>query len=143
MPAGVRALFATVAAPAVSIGLERGGIAKAPAENLVDLRQIVVPIVLFVCITYAFKAVLDAVMRYRMLREPGTEDLLRSILQGEQAQRRLASLRWGLLLIALAAGLATIQIIGWQEINPGGIAILAGSTGIAHLVFYALSRRQT
>ena len=51
-----------------------------------------------------FKAVLDAVMRYRMLREPGTEDLLRSILQGEQAQRRLASLRWGLLLIAVAIG---------------------------------------
>ena len=71
-----------------------------------ELKQIIVPLALFVCITYAFRVLVDAVMRYRMLREPGTEDLLRSILQGEQAERRLSSLRWGLLATFLAIAFA-------------------------------------
>lgn len=106
-----------------------------------DWQHILVPIALFLCVTYAFKAVLDAVMRYRMLHEPGTEDLLRSILQGEERQRRLASLRWGVLLVAVALGFAAIQAIGWQEVNPGAIAVLALCTGLGHLAFYLLSRR--
>lgn len=106
-----------------------------------DLQHVLVPIVLFLCVTWAFKAVLDAVMRDRMLREPGTEDLLRSILQGERARYRLASLRWGLLLIAVAIGFAIIQALGWREITPGAIAVLAGCTGLGQLAFYGVSRR--
>ena len=113
----------------------------APPETTVDWQHTLVPIALFVCVTYAFKAALDAVMRYRMLHEPGTEELLRSILQGEEAQRRFASLRWGVLLVAAAAGFGVIQAIGWQDVNPGAIAVLACSIGLGHLLFYALARR--
>lgn len=105
-----------------------------------ELKNILVPIALFICITYAFKAVLDAVMRYRMLREPGTEDLLRSILLGEQRERRLASLRWGLVLVLLSAGLAAIHGLGWREVTPAVIAVLLGCTGAGHLVYFAISR---
>ena len=104
------------------------------------VRQIIAPLALFVCITYAFRLVVDAIMRYRMLREPGTEDLLRSILQGEQTERRLASLRWGLLATALAIGFALIEAIGWHEITAGAVAILLGCTGASHLTYYLLTR---
>ncbi len=106
-------------------------------------QHTLVPLALFACITWAFKATLDAVMRYRMLREPGTEHLLQSILLGEQAQRRLASLRWGLLLIAIAIGFALIEFLGVRGVTPGAVALLVGCTGIAHLIYYALSRKQT
>ncbi len=105
-----------------------------------DLQHTIVPLALFVCITYAFRVVVDAIMRYRMLREPGTEDLLRSILQGEQTERRLASLRWGLLATALAIGFALIEAIGWHEITAGAVAILLACTGASHLTYYLLTR---
>lgn len=105
-----------------------------------DLQHIVVPLALFACITYAFRVVVDAVMRHRMLREPGTEDLLRSILQGEQTERRLSSLRWGLLATALAIGFALIQAIGWEQVTAGAIAILLACTGASHLTYYLLTR---
>lgn len=108
-----------------------------------DLQHILVPIALFACVTYAFKAVLDAVMRQRMLREPGTEDLLHSILKEEQQQRRLSSLRWGLLSLALAGGFAIIQAIGWAELSTGALAILLACTGLGHLIFYVLTRNKT
>ena len=105
-----------------------------------ELKQIIVPLALFVCITYAFRVLVDAVMRYRMLREPGTEDLLRSILQGEQAERRLSSLRWGLLATFLATGFAIIDLIGLREVTPGTIGILLAATGLSQLLYFALTR---
>ena len=108
-----------------------------------DMQHVLVPIALFACITYLFKAVLDAVTRDRMLREPGTEDLLHSILKEEQQQRRLSSLRWGLLLLALAGGFAIIHAIGWVELSIGALAILLACTGLGHLIFYALTRNKT
>lgn len=107
-----------------------------------DLQHLLVPIALFGCITYLFKAVLDAVMRQRMLREPGTEDLLHAIVKEEQQQRRLSSLRWGLLLLALAGGFTIIQALGWVQLSRGGLAILLACTGVGHLVFYALTRNK-
>lgn len=105
-----------------------------------ELRQIIVPLALFVCITYAFRVLVDAVMRYRMLREPGTEDLLRSILQGEQAERRLSSLRWGLLGTFLAVGFAIIDLLDAHDVTPGAIAILLAATGSSQLLYFALTR---
>ncbi|MFZ5635641.1 MAG: hypothetical protein ACOY82_03545 [Pseudomonadota bacterium] len=105
-----------------------------------ELKNIVVPLALFVCITYAFRVLVDAIMRYRMLREPGTEDLLRSILQGEQAERRLSSLRWGLLATALAIGFAIIEATGIDEVGPGAIAVLLAATGLSQLAYYLLTR---
>jgi hypothetical protein len=107
-----------------------------------ELQHVLVPIALFACITYLFKAVLDAVVRQRMLREPGTEDLLHSMMIEEQQQRRLSSLRWGLLSLALACGFAIIQAFGWVELSTGALAILLACTGIGHLVFYALTRNK-
>lgn len=105
-----------------------------------ELKQIIVPLALFICITYAFRVLVDAIMRYRMLREPGTEDLLRSILQGEQAERRLSSLRWGLLATFLATGFAIIDLIGLREVTPGAIGILLAATGLSQLLYFALTR---
>jgi hypothetical protein len=105
-----------------------------------ELRQIIVPLALFVCITYAFRVLVDAIMRYRMLREPGTEDLLRSILQGEQAERRLSSLRWGLLATFLAIGFAIIDLLDVHDVTPGAIGILLAATGLSQMLYFAITR---
>ncbi len=102
---------------------------------------LLIPISLFVCITYAIKVVVDAMVRRHMVNAGGSEELVNSILRDEEQRRRHSSLRWGIVLVSVALGFGLIQLFGWREVTPGLIAVLAGVTGLGHLVFYAISRR--
>ncbi|HQX91188.1 MAG TPA: hypothetical protein PL007_05310 [Thermomonas sp.] len=102
---------------------------------------LLVPITLFLCITYAIKAVVDARVRKQLVASNGDPSLVRSILEGDETARRLASLRWGITLVALALGFGIVDLRGWQEITPGVIAVLVGALGLGNLVFFAVSRK--
>jgi hypothetical protein len=106
------------------------------------VENTVVPVALFLCVTYAFKAAIDAVVRFRMLKEGISETMLQTILQAEQAQRRTASLRWGIFLVAIGIGFALIQLCGWTEVGPATVAVVAICAGLSQLVYYAISRRR-
>ena len=100
-----------------------------------------IPISLFICITYAIKVVVDARVRRQMVTVGGSDELVRSVLQSEELRRRHTSLHWGVVLVALALGFGLIQMFGWQDLTPGMIAVLAGATGLGNLVFYWIARR--
>lgn len=100
-----------------------------------------IPIVFFLCITYAIKAFLDARVRQRMVSEGAGEDLIRSLVKEDEQRRRLGSLRWGIVLVALAIGFGIIQAAGWDTLNAGVIAVLAAATGLGNLAYYMASRR--
>jgi len=100
-----------------------------------------IPISLFVCIAYSIKVVVDAMVRRHMVNAGGSEELVNSLLRDEEQRRRHSSLRWGIVLVALAVGFGLIQWFGWQEVNPGMIAVLALATGLGNLAFFAISRR--
>ena len=102
---------------------------------------LLIPITLFLCITYAIKAVVDARVRKQLVASNGDPSLVRSILEGDETARRLASLRWGITLVALALGFGIVDLRGWQEITPGVIAVLVGALGLGNLVFFAVSRK--
>ena len=95
---------------------------------------------LFLCITYAIKALLDARMRGKLIAANGSEELVRTLVQNEEQQRRHASLRWGVVLVCLAVGFGLIEFFGWDEVTPGAIAVLLGVTGIGNLVSFYISR---
>jgi len=103
--------------------------------------EILIPITLFICIVYAIKVVVDARFRRQMLDTQGSQELVRSMLEGEDLRRRHGSLRWGVTLVALAIGFGLVQASGWTEVNPGVIAVLVGATGLGNLAYYVLSRR--
>lgn len=103
--------------------------------------DILIPIVLFICIAYAIKVVVDARVRSRMIGAGGSEELVNSIMRDEEQRRRHSSLRWGIVLLSIGLGFGLIQWFGWQEITPGMIAVLAGATGLGNLVFFAVARR--
>lgn len=102
---------------------------------------ILIPIVLFICITYAIKVVVDARVRSRMIATGGSEELVNSVLRDEEQRRRHSSLRWGIVLLSVALGFGLIQAFGWQEVTPGMVAALAGATGLGNLVFFMVARR--
>ena len=102
---------------------------------------LLVPITLFAAIAYSIKAVVDARVRKQLVASNGAPDLVRSILEGDEANRRLASLRWGITLVALSIGFAIVEAAGWREITPGVIAVLVGAVGIGNLGSFAASRK--
>ena len=102
---------------------------------------ILVPISVFVCIAYSIKVCVDAMVRRRMVDAGGSADLVDSLLREERQRRHHSSLRWGIVLLSVALGFGVIQWIGWTEVTPGLVAVLAGATGLGNLVFFAISRR--
>ena len=103
--------------------------------------EILIPITLFICIVYAIKVVVDARVRQQMVNAGGSAELVNSLLRDEEQRRRHSSLRWGIVLVSLAIGFGLIQLFGWQDVNPGLIAVLAAATGLGNLAFFAISRR--
>lgn len=103
--------------------------------------NLLVPITLFVCIAYSLKTVVDAYTRRRIIESRGSEELVRSLLEGEATRRRQASLHWGSVLIALAAGFGLVELTGADHVTPGVAALLLGATGLGNLAYYLLERR--
>jgi hypothetical protein len=106
-----------------------------------DAVEVLVPISLFVSIALVIKWIVEARFRGKMIQAGVTGDLQRQWFEEEVNQRRHSALRWGCVLVLVAAGFGIIQAAGWQELNPGVVAILAACTGIGNLIYYAISRR--
>jgi hypothetical protein len=102
--------------------------------------DLLIPIILFLCITYVIKAVLDTRTRTKLIAANGSEEMIRSLVQNEEQQRRHASVRWGVVLVCLAVGFALIEFFGWDDVTPGAIAVLLGATGVGNLISYYVSR---
>ncbi len=103
--------------------------------------EFLIPITLFVCITYAIKAVVDARVRKQLVASNVSQELIQSIVEADELRRRHATLRWGAILIALAIGFGLMEALNLREVTPGMLAILLGATGIGNLAAYHLSRK--
>ncbi|HBS62429.1 MULTISPECIES: hypothetical protein [Stenotrophomonas] len=103
--------------------------------------NLILPMLLIVCIVYTIKTIVDAATRRRIIEARGSEELVRSLLEGDANKRRLASLHWGCVLLLLALALGLIDVLGITEVTPGAIGLLLGATGVGNLVYYLLQRR--
>jgi len=105
--------------------------------------EFLIPIVLFVCVVYAIKVVVESRLRAKMLAGNVSEELVRSMVAADEAQRRQSSLRWGVVLLCVGAGFAVLESVNWQEAGPGVVAVLLAATGLGNLVSYFLTRSPT
>ena len=103
--------------------------------------EALIPICLFVSIAWTIKAVLDARVRRHMVESNGSHDLVRSIMDTEEAHLRQASLRWGLVLLALGAGFGTLSAAGLDRPTPAAIAVLLCAVGVGNLAAYWAGRQ--
>jgi fatty acid desaturase len=108
-----------------------------------DAKQVLVPIVLFVCALVAFKALLEAVIRLRLMHRGQSEASMRILLDADRFQRRAGALRTGIALVALACGAGLIEAFGWRDVTPGAVAAIVLPLGIGELIFYFLSQRES
>ncbi|GLQ89651.1 hypothetical protein [Dyella flagellata] len=104
-----------------------------------------VPIVLFLCVTlgisYIVRLLVSARLRIRMLQACSSKELVESVVQADAHRERMNALRWGILTCMEAIGFGVIQAMGWNEINPGVVAMLLGAFGFGSLLFFMLARR--
>jgi hypothetical protein len=108
-------------------------------------KELFIPVVLFVCITFAItytvKLLVGARVRIKMLQNCSSTELIQSIVQSEEHLRRMSSLRWGIVLTMEAIGFGLIQYAGWDTITPGVVALLIGSFGLGSLIYFLIARR--
>jgi hypothetical protein len=100
-----------------------------------------IAIVLFACVTYVIKLIMDARSRRDLLKADTTQEFLRALVAEEADVKRRASLRLSLMLFGIAGGFGIIDYFGWDDITPGAIAVLAGATGLGNLAYFLIARR--
>ena len=98
------------------------------------------PLIVLAVIAWVLKAWIDARVRTKLATSNTSQELLRDVLASDLRARRLAPLRWGLVLVGLAMALAVIDAAGWQEPTPAVFAILLGATGLANLAAFAVAQ---
>jgi hypothetical protein len=108
-----------------------------------DAQHVLVPIALFVCALIAFKALLEAVIRLRLMHLGRSDTSLRAMFDADRFHRRSGALRSGIALVALAIGAALIEAFGWRDVTPGAVAAVVLPMGIGELTFYFLSQRES
>jgi len=112
-----------------------------PAKGSAMQFEYLIPITLFICITYAIKSVVDARVRKQLVASNVSQELIQSIVEADELRRRHATLRWGAIFIALACGFGLMEAFDLRDFTPGVLAILLGATGVGNLVAYHLSRK--
>jgi hypothetical protein len=99
-----------------------------------------IPIVLFVCMTYALKMLIDARMRYIFFKG-NAPDTVAALLAGEERMRRMGSLRWGVILLAVGVGFAAVEMLGFHSVSAGSVAVLLVAAGAGNLLAFGVTQR--
>lgn len=103
-------------------------------------KSIIVPIGLFVSVVYTIKLLVDARMRYLFFKGDAP-DTVEALYRGEERARRMGSLRWGVVLLSLAAGLAWAAAMDWAPLSLQSLVLLLGSLGLGNLLSFAVCSR--
>ena len=105
--------------------------------------DILLPITLILGVVHAIRVVVEARSRRQLLlAAEGSTELASALLRDQERQSRLSTLRWGIVLVAVALGFASIEWLDWHAVTPGAVAVLTAATGLGNLVFFAISRKQ-
>jgi hypothetical protein len=103
-------------------------------------KSVLVPLGLFFSIVYSIKLLVDARMRYLFMKG-GTPDTVSAMLAGEEQLRRMGTLRWGVVLTALAMGVGVTAGMSWAPLSAPGIAMLLGALGVGNLLAFAVAHK--
>ncbi len=104
--------------------------------------ETLIPIVLFICIAYAVKVIMDGRVRQRLAQSGASEDLVRTMLMADEQNRKVSSLKWGLVLVLVGVAFGIIDIFNLDAGDPATFGIVIGAAGLGMLGFHALANRK-
>ncbi len=100
-----------------------------------------IPMVLFVCITYAVKIIVDARVRRRMVETNGSEDLVKTLMTADEQNRRVSALKWGMVLTAIGVAFFIQQMAKLTEEDPATYGLLFVAAGVGLLGFHVIGKK--
>lgn len=103
--------------------------------------EFLIPIALFFSIAASIKFVVDSRFRRRLAETHASEDLVRTMLNADEAARRHGALKWGLVLTVVGFAFGLIDALNLDGNDPASFGLIIGSAGIGMLVFHMLARR--
>ena len=103
--------------------------------------QELIPITLFICFAYAIQAVVDARARTKLVAPHISGEVIASLVQAEQFRARYASLRWGITLVTASIGMFAVRALGWEDLDPGVVAVLLGALGVGQVAYFLMVAR--
>jgi hypothetical protein len=104
--------------------------------------DILIPIVFFICVAAAIKFVVDSRLRQRLAETHADSDLIRAMLHADEASRRTAALKWGIVLTSLGLSFGLVDVLNLDANMPGTWGLLIGSAGVGMLAFHLIDRRR-
>jgi hypothetical protein len=106
-----------------------------------DVVVFFVPLGFFAMIAYIAKVIGDTRIRRKVLEARVSADVADAILNRNWKEpSTLSALKWGLVIVALGAGLLLVDLFGIDFESPLAYALLLLSTGTALLGYYLIER---
>lgn len=103
-----------------------------------DILSLLIPVVGFLCLVAIVRAVVDGRLRRRLAETHASEELVRAIAQADEANRKQAALKWGLLLIMAGVAFGLIDLFGLGSQDPAAYGLLLIFTGAGLLLHHFL-----
>lgn len=100
--------------------------------------ELLVPVAIAICVVAAIKVIESYRLRRRMIDSQAGPETVKALMDDERVERRLASLKWALVLAALSVAFGLISWMGLEASDPATIAVLFGATALGQLGFYLL-----
>jgi hypothetical protein len=106
------------------------------------MEDVLVPLGFFALVAYIAKLIRDTRIRRKALDSPLSEKQIEELLHqgGWTEPSTRAALKWGLVVLALGAGLLFVNILAISFESPVAYAVLLVSTGIALLGYYLIEQ---
>ena len=107
-----------------------------------ELVPVVVPLGFFALVAYIAKLIRDTRVRRKTLESPLSEEQIEKLLDqgGGSKPSTQAALKWGLVVLALGAGLLFVDLLAISFESPVAYAVLLLATGIALLGYYLIEQ---
>lgn len=95
-----------------------------------------IPITLFVCIVWIVKLVTDARLRRRLAETHASEELVKTMFESDEINRRHSSLKWGLVLVLVGTAFGLIDGLNLNPDDPAAYGILFVASGLGLLGYH-------
>jgi len=105
------------------------------------MEEVLVPLGFFALVAYIAKLIRDTRIRRKALESPLSEEAAEAFVRGGSFEPSTKSaLKWGLVVLALGAGLLFVDLLTISFESPLAYAVLLVATGIALLGYYLIEQ---
>lgn len=106
------------------------------------MEDVLVPLGFFALVAYIAKLIRDTRVRRKALESPLSEEKIEELLSkgGWTEPSTRSALKWGLIVLALGAGLLFVDLLTISFESPLAYAVLLLATGIALLGYYLIEQ---